>query len=258
MARRNPNQVAQARGSHHASSIRSTYRCGTLLATGITVAGSSDAPYSDPDPWAAMRSARDRRSGSGVVLGEDHSLDDPLQFVIRVYSMSEGGLVPRTRTTADEMRALAIEDLATALDAAGLRIDRASKRSLKVRLDDAHFDLDVVPVAYATRARAEELIDEPHPAGQMPVLVADRVTVVLRHADGLLVVHRGQNNGAPGRDGAMPLAAATSRVRDNAREQQYGAKDEHPARSQVEIQVMDDVAGQGVEIADRAIERGKD
>lgn len=82
----------------------------------------------------------------------------------------------RTRTTADEMRALAIEDLATALDAAGLRIERASKRSLKVRLDDAHFDLDVVPAAYATGARAEELIDEPHPAGQMPVLVADRVT----------------------------------------------------------------------------------
>lgn len=84
--------------------------------------------------------------------------------------------MPRTRTTADEMRALAIEDLAAALDAAGLRIERASKRSLKVRLDDARFDLDVIPAAYATGARAEELIEEPHPAGKMPVLVADRVT----------------------------------------------------------------------------------
>jgi hypothetical protein len=74
------------------------------------------------------------------------------------------------------MRALAIEDLAAALDAAGLRIERASKRSLKVRLDDALFDLDVVPAAYATGARADELIEEPHPAGRTPVLVADRVT----------------------------------------------------------------------------------
>lgn len=84
--------------------------------------------------------------------------------------------MPRTRTTADEMRALAIEDLAAALDAAGLRIERAGKRSLKVRLDDARFDLDIIPAAYATGARADELIEEPHTAGQMPVLVADRVT----------------------------------------------------------------------------------
>lgn len=84
--------------------------------------------------------------------------------------------MPRTRTTADEMRALAIEDLAAALAAAGLRIERASKRSLKVRLDDSRFDLDVVPAAYATGARTEELIEQPHPPGQMPVLVADRVT----------------------------------------------------------------------------------
>lgn len=85
--------------------------------------------------------------------------------------------MPRTRTTADEMRALAIEDLAAALDAAGLRIDRASKRSLKVRLDEARFDLDVVPAAYATGARVNEFIEEPHPTGRIPVLVADRVTV---------------------------------------------------------------------------------
>jgi hypothetical protein len=74
------------------------------------------------------------------------------------------------------MQALAVEDLAAALDAAGLRIERASKRSVKVRLDDARFDLDVIPAAYATGARADELIEEPHPAGQMPVLVADRIT----------------------------------------------------------------------------------
>lgn len=84
--------------------------------------------------------------------------------------------MPRTRTSADDMRALAIEDLAAALDAAGLRIERAGKRSLKVRLDDARFDLDVIPAAYATGARANELIEESQTAGRIPVLVADRVT----------------------------------------------------------------------------------
>ena len=88
--------------------------------------------------------------------------------------------MPRTRTSADDMRALAIEDLAAALDAAGLRVERAGKRSLKVRLDDARFDLDVVPAAYATEARAGELIDEPQLARQMPVLVADRITAEAR------------------------------------------------------------------------------
>lgn len=82
----------------------------------------------------------------------------------------------RIRTSVDDMQALAVEDLAAALDAAGLRVERASTRSLKVRLDDARFDLDIIPAAYATGARADELIDEPQPAGRMPVLVADRIT----------------------------------------------------------------------------------
>ena len=36
------------------------WRCGSLLAAGIGVAGSSDAPYGDPDPWRAVVAARDR------------------------------------------------------------------------------------------------------------------------------------------------------------------------------------------------------
>lgn len=84
--------------------------------------------------------------------------------------------MPSNRTSADEMRALAIEDLVVALGTAGLRIERMGKRSLKVQLDDARFDLDVIPVAYATGARADELMQEAHAEGHVPVLVADRVT----------------------------------------------------------------------------------
>ena len=45
------------------------WRCGSLLADGIGVAGSSDAPYGDPDPWRAVVAARDRVTASGAVLG---------------------------------------------------------------------------------------------------------------------------------------------------------------------------------------------
>ena len=45
------------------------WRCGSLLAAGIGVAGSSDAPYGDPNPWRAVVAARDRVTPSGAVLG---------------------------------------------------------------------------------------------------------------------------------------------------------------------------------------------
>jgi predicted amidohydrolase YtcJ len=41
----------------------------SLLDAGVRTVASSDAPYGDPDPWATMRSARDRRTASGRVLG---------------------------------------------------------------------------------------------------------------------------------------------------------------------------------------------
>jgi predicted amidohydrolase YtcJ len=45
------------------------YRCGTLLAAGIPVAAGSDAPYSSPDPWLAIKTAIDRRTEAGLTLG---------------------------------------------------------------------------------------------------------------------------------------------------------------------------------------------
>lgn len=51
------------------------YPCARLLAAGIPTAGSSDAPYTDPDPWAAMRAAITRTTPSGAVLGRDERVD---------------------------------------------------------------------------------------------------------------------------------------------------------------------------------------
>lgn len=45
------------------------WRYGSLLAAGVRVAPSSDAPYGDPDPWACLRAATERTTRSGRVLG---------------------------------------------------------------------------------------------------------------------------------------------------------------------------------------------
>lgn len=45
------------------------YRCASLLNAGVPVAGSSDAPYASPDPWAGIAAAVRRRTAAGASLG---------------------------------------------------------------------------------------------------------------------------------------------------------------------------------------------
>jgi predicted amidohydrolase YtcJ len=45
------------------------YPCATLLAAGVAVAGSTDAPFGPADPWLAIAAASTRRTASGQVLG---------------------------------------------------------------------------------------------------------------------------------------------------------------------------------------------
>ena len=72
------------------------YRCKTLLAQGIRVAGSTDAPYGDPDPWDAMRAAVNRRSRSGSAIGPAEALS-PEQALALFTSAADdaGGAVRR-------------------------------------------------------------------------------------------------------------------------------------------------------------------
>ena len=46
------------------------YPVASLLRGGVTTFGSSDAPYTTCDPWAAMRAAVDRRTPAGAVVGK--------------------------------------------------------------------------------------------------------------------------------------------------------------------------------------------
>ena len=60
------------------------YRCASLRAAGVPVAGSSDAPYASPDPWLGIAAAIDRRSAGGQVLGaqERVSPEDALSLYL--------------------------------------------------------------------------------------------------------------------------------------------------------------------------------
>lgn len=68
-----PNFVAE-RGDQYLSEIpdaehHELWRVASLRNAGVPVALSTDAPFGDADPWAAMRAAVHRRTPSGVVLG---------------------------------------------------------------------------------------------------------------------------------------------------------------------------------------------
>lgn len=66
-----------------ADEVPHLYRCGSLLGLGIPVAGSSDAPYTDPDPWRAVQAAVDRRTRDGEVLGPDERV--PVERAIALF-----------------------------------------------------------------------------------------------------------------------------------------------------------------------------
>ena len=53
---------------------RDLYRLRSLLEAGVTVAGSTDAPFGGSDPWQAIRAAVDRRTLSGAALGQDEAV----------------------------------------------------------------------------------------------------------------------------------------------------------------------------------------
>lgn len=51
------------------------YRCGGLMARGIKVGGSTDAPYTNPDPWAAIAAAVTRKTRSGTIIAAEERID---------------------------------------------------------------------------------------------------------------------------------------------------------------------------------------
>jgi predicted amidohydrolase YtcJ len=116
-----PNFIAE-RGDAYARDVdpedlEVLYRCGTLLAEGVGVAGGTDAPFGLPDPWRAMRAAVDRRSDGGRVVGAGEAVTPRAALDLFLSDLhAPGGAARRVRTGAAADLCLLREPLAKALE----------------------------------------------------------------------------------------------------------------------------------------------
>ncbi|WP_285018542.1 amidohydrolase family protein [Novosphingobium sp. fls2-241-R2A-195] len=70
IAERGDRYLADVDPRHHAD----LYRLRSLAAASLPLAGGSDAPYGEADPWKSMTAAVNRRAPSGAVIGADEGL----------------------------------------------------------------------------------------------------------------------------------------------------------------------------------------
>ena len=79
----------------------SLYRVRSLIDQGIATAFGTDLPFGNPDPWAAMRAATERRTLSGEWLGE-HEAVSPERALSGFLGALENPFVQRTVTVGAE------------------------------------------------------------------------------------------------------------------------------------------------------------
>ncbi len=72
------------------------YRCAGFLRASVPLGGSTDAPFGDPDPWAAMRSAVDRRTEAGASFGPDEALTPERALALFTSPPERPGAAPRS------------------------------------------------------------------------------------------------------------------------------------------------------------------
>ena len=69
--------------------------CRTLLDAGVAVAGSTDAPFGNPDPWRAVAAAATRRTAAGRALGENEAVDARTALSLLLGDLADPGGPPR-------------------------------------------------------------------------------------------------------------------------------------------------------------------
>ncbi|MDJ0869201.1 MAG: amidohydrolase family protein [Myxococcota bacterium] len=72
------------------------YRCRAWLEAGVPLAAGTDAPFGDPDPWRAMRAARERRTAAGAVLGDQEALAPEQALALFTGAPEAPGGAPRS------------------------------------------------------------------------------------------------------------------------------------------------------------------
>ena len=94
-----PGFVAE-RGDEYLAEVEAAdrphlYPCRSLLDAGVAVGGSTDAPFTDPDPWRAVRAAVERRTRTGAVLGAPEALDPQRALALFLARLDDPGGPPR-------------------------------------------------------------------------------------------------------------------------------------------------------------------
>ena len=94
-----PNFIAE-RGDRYLRDVPgkdhdNLYRCLGFLHAGIPLGGGTDSPYGDPDPWAAMRAAVERRTADGRIVGPDETLNPEQALRLFLTPLDRPGGDPR-------------------------------------------------------------------------------------------------------------------------------------------------------------------
>ena len=94
-----PNFIAE-RGDQYLADVAEKdhgylYRCRGFLDAGIPLGGGTDAPFGDPDPWAAMRAAVDRKTAQGHVIGAGERLTPEQALALFTTPLSDPGGTPK-------------------------------------------------------------------------------------------------------------------------------------------------------------------
>ncbi|MXY56648.1 MAG: amidohydrolase family protein [Gammaproteobacteria bacterium] len=95
-----PNFIAE-RGDHYLRDVPAQdhdnlYRCRGFLEAGIPLGGGTDSPYGDPDPWAAMRAAVERRTTKGRIVGANEALCPERALELFLTPLDSPGGTPRS------------------------------------------------------------------------------------------------------------------------------------------------------------------
>ena len=93
-----PNFIAE-RGEQYLADIPPSdhdhlYRCQGFIDAGIPLGGGTDAPFGDPDPWAAMSAAVHRKTARGRVVGAAERLTPERALALFTTPLSEPGGEP--------------------------------------------------------------------------------------------------------------------------------------------------------------------
>jgi predicted amidohydrolase YtcJ len=71
------------------------WRCGSLIAAGVPVGASTDAPFGPADPWPAIVAAVQRRTESGRLLGGDERVGAEVALGLFLTPLADPGGAPR-------------------------------------------------------------------------------------------------------------------------------------------------------------------